>query len=421
MTYEAAFLDRCRQALSADYFLLIQRAVQTLRDNTVVPTDVEDGKRWWAKYGPKMTKWMRPAEQFGDPMPWHPRKGIYSTPLVYRGIWNWDAAFHAIGAAWFDPELGRDQVRIMLDFQMPNGALPDVIYENGKVSGEKGKPPVMPWAATIVDRLAPDDAFMRDNYDKFVKYEAHWRLNRGLAEEGLLHYDTESPDPALRDKLSRYESGWDNSVRWDKMAYRLWAIDLNCYMVTAYRALAYMAERAGRHGDIPRWQAAEAELTKQINDRLWNESAGTYADRFRDDGTFSDVLTPASFMPLYTRIAPPERAAKMAALAADPTKFHPGMPSVAYDNPEYRSDFYWRGPTWLNLAYFALKGLKFYGYDDLADAGRKLILSWGLSNEDYIWELYDSRTGKGVRSPRFGWSAVFTMMFILMWSKDDAF
>ncbi|MFA6134203.1 MAG: trehalase family glycosidase [Phycisphaerae bacterium] len=403
------------------YQRLVERAIKTLQDNVLKPTSVEEGKWWWENHGKVLAKRMRPAEKFADPLPWHPRRGICPTPWVYRGIWNWDAAFHAVGAAWFDPALARDQVLIMLDLQQPSGALPDVVYENGEVNTQSGKPPVMPWAATVVDRLAPDDSFMREVYGKFVRYEEHWRLNRGGAAEGLFRYDSEMTEPVLRDKRSRFESGWDNSVRWDKASFGLWAIDLNCYMVMTYRALAYMAGRVGRASEAQSWEAAGEKLAAEINDRLWDESAGAYVDRFREGGAYSDVLSPASFMPLYIRIAPKDRAERMAALAADPSKFHPGMPTVAYDNPQYRNDFYWRGPTWLNVAYFALKGLKYYGYDAIADAGRDLILSWCDKNEDCIWELYDSRNGKGLRSPQFAWSAAFIITFVRNWSKGDTF
>ncbi len=41
-----------------------------------------------------------------------------------------------------------------------------------------------------------------------------------------------------------------------------------------------------------------------------------------------------------------ERAARSAKLAADPARFFPGLPSVSYDDPAYRSGEYWRGPQY---------------------------------------------------------------------------
>ena len=40
-------------------------------------------------------------------------------------------------------------------------------------------------------------------------------------------------------------------------------------------------------------------------------------------------------------------------------------PTVAYEEPSFDPVGYWRGRTWVNMAYFALRGLKWYGYDEL--------------------------------------------------------
>jgi putative isomerase len=116
------------------------------------------------------------------------------------------------------------------------------------------------------------------------------------------------------------------------------------------------------------------------------------------------------------RIPSAERAACLAKLAADPARFFPGLPSVSYDNPAYRSSEYWRGPTWLNVAYFALKGLRDYGHDRVASAIRETILGCCDKNEDYLWEYYDSRDGKGIGAPQYGWTGTFVIEFILNWS-----
>ena len=64
----------------------------------------------------------------------------------------------------------------------------------------------------------------------------------------------------------------------------------------------------------------------------------------------------------------------MARLAADRKKFYPGMPTVTYDCPAYSTD-YWRGQTWLNVAFFAVKGLENYGFTDVAGEIREFLLS----------------------------------------------
>ena len=161
------------------------------------------------------------------------------------------------------------------------------------------------------------------------------------------------------------------------------------------------------------WVAA-ADLARRIEERLWDEKDECYYDReSAPDGGFSRVLTPASFMPLFIGIAPAHRAAAMARHAK---RMEPGWPTVSYDDPKYRPDVYWRGRTWLHVAYFALKGLKFYGFDAIADAGRETILGWVDSHKESIHENYNSRTGAPLGAADFGWSAVFTIKFIDDWN-----
>ena len=164
------------------------------------------------------------------------------------------------------------------------------------------------------------------------------------------------------------------------------------------------------------WKAKEKELTTQIESRLYNASAGAYVDRNRKTGEYSTVLSPASFMPLFIGTASTERAAAMHKIAKDTTKFYPGMPSVSYDNAGYNND-YWRGPTWLNIAFFAIKGLDDYGYTQTANEMKEFILNMCNKSLPCIYENYDSKTQKGKSHNYFSWSSVFVIEFILQF--DD--
>ncbi len=388
-----SWLERCREQVNDERYRLLARAQATLLGN------------------------MEPPAGHTGQAPWHPLRGIRPDPSSYPGVWNWDAAFHAVAVSRWDGELAREQICILLGAQQRSGLLPDCLLLDGPNITAFGKPPVMPWAAMIVDQRAPDDRFLSLAYERFVLYEGFWRRERGGDADGLFHYDCGYIDDAKRRYYSRLEAGWDNSVRWDKASYSLWPIDLNCYMVMLYRALAYMARRLRASKDCERWRSRERELAERINSRLFDEQSACYLDFDTATARFSEVVTPASLMPLYVGIASHARAEHLAALAADPCKLYPGLPVVAYDHPEYRSDSYWRGPTWLNVAYFALKGLKLYGYTATAEAGRELMLKWCAQNEDALYEYYDSRSGKGLGAPHYSWTAAFVIEFILGWNE----
>ena len=117
-------------------------------------------------------------------------------------------------------------------------------------------------------------------------------------------------------------------------------------------------------------------------------------------------------MPLFVGITTPERAAAMNALARDTTKFYPGMPTVSYDCAGYDNN-YWRGPTWLNVAFFAIKGLFDYGFTDTAFEMKEYILNMVYDNLPNICENYDSKARIGKCCKSFSWSAAFIIEFIL--------
>ena len=347
--------------------------------------------------------------------PWAPRRGIVPSTGTYHGVWNWDAAFHAVGVSHWDATLAREQVEIILSGQQPNGMLPDVLFEGGRVVVTVTKPPVMAWAAAIIDRRDPRDAWLREVYPRLVKNTEFWLAQRGGRKDGLFFFAGKDAGFECCDDSIRL----DNGYRFSKTdSHRLWPPDLNSYMVTHYRALAYMAGRLTLPDEQKKWIKVADALAKRINERLWDDQLGFYVDRDRVTGKDGPALSPAGFVPLFVHIAPPDRAARVAKLAADPLKFFPGMPSVAYDTHGYTSNGYWRGPTWLNWSYFAIKGLKDYGCHELASSMRRTQLEWVAKNGS-ICEYYDSRTGAGLGARNFGWSSTFTLAFILDWNNDN--
>ena len=118
-------------------------------------------------------------------------------------------------------------------------------------------------------------------------------------------------------------------------------------------------------------------------------------------------------MPLFIGIASQEHAAAMAEIAKEHEM--PGWPSVSYKDPNFDPTGYWRGRTWLNIAYFALKGLKNYGFAELAEEGRATILNFVRRTPGFICENYNPVTGDPVGVAHFGWSSAFVIEFILNW------
>lgn len=355
----------------------------------------------------------------GEEYPWFPYRCI--KPFSYgknskasAGIWNWDSAFHAIGVMKWDTELAKEQILGFVRYQLDDGMFIDTISDNGKICDISSKPPVLSYAANEIYKADKDIEFLKNLYPRLSKNLEFWEKHRFY--KGLFHYGANISKVPFNefDLYVRYESGWDNSVRWQSPCSDYWPIDLNCFAVMTYRSMAEIAQALSKTEDYEKYKKAEKTLIRNINSLLWNDELKCYTDVNRFDGKPSEVLSPASFMPLFIEIASDDRAACLARYAGDKNKFFPGMPTVSYDNKEYSQD-YWRGNTWLNVAYFAAKGLKNYGFDDTADAIKATILDWVYSDSDCVHENYEAKTGKGLYCPYFSWSCVFVMEFILDW------
>lgn len=347
--------------------------------------------------------------------PWLPTRAARPSTQTFFGVWNWDCAFMALAMAKWDPELAREQVRMFMRLQHEDGMYPDCWKaepgQEGIFDGAS-KPPVMAWAAWTAERTAHDQKFLETAYASLKRNVGWWLAKRRRAGDVLLHYDGDSPDEKTRQKYAGWESGMDNSPRWDGRPWEIWAIDLNCYMVLTYRVLRDFATTLGLEAERADWIRREREMTAEIEKRLWDNAANCYYDWDFEKGCFSRVLTPMSFLPLYIGTASAERAKEMSVRAK---RLSPGWPTVAYDEPTFEPQGYWRGRTWLNTAYFALRGLQWYGYKEFAEEGRKTILGWVAAEPSNINENYDPTTGKPVGAMYFGWSSAFVIKMVLDW------
>lgn len=380
------WLNLYRNSLSERDFTLLGASYDVLQKNTV-----NDPSAPWGDT-PVISPWSGPC----------------------AGIWNWDSAFHAMTVSRFDTELAKSCINAFVRFQLPDGMFPDVIHVDGRIMDNYSKPPVLPWATLKVFEADGDMDFLRRNYERFTENEKFWSSER--CDRGLFYYSAQT-DPLADNSLHpRWESGWDNSPRWDDGIVDLWPVDLNCYMILFYRSMTKMAQYLGKPGTP--WQEKEQKLEKLTEEMLFDDQRGCYADRNRKTGEFCKVLSPASFMPLFVGTASPERAQAMDVLARDTKGFYPGMPTVTYGCPAYCTD-YWRGPTWLNVAYFAVKGLLDYGFTQTAVEIREFLLNMIYDNlPKGIYENYDSVKRVGRSNPSFSWSAAFIIEFILNFNAN---
>lgn len=353
---------------------LAERAISTLYGNIVPPSE---------------------SGVFGG------KRGIMPSPYTYRGIWNWDSAFHLLAMSCLDKNIAHEQAEIMFENMRADGMLPDVVFNSGKRVYKFTKPPVYAMCIYEGDKIAPDKDFLEYAYPYLLRNLKWWEKAR--FDGFMFGY-----------KVNGMESGWDDSVRfrYPERIKNIYPVDCNCYMVDFYRAMSYIADKLGKKEDKEDFDKKADILGARIDEKLFDEESGFFVDFDKKKKRFSKHITVAGFMPLYSGIASAEHAMKCIEYAKSEEGFYPLMPTLSYSDKKYKSDGYWDGPCWLNTAYFALKGIYEYGARDVAYDICQKILDVVKEEKASIFERYDSKSGKGLGAEEFGWSAAFVISLI---------
>jgi putative isomerase len=347
----------------------------------------------------------------------------YSNP-DFNGFWAWDSWKHAAALALFAPDLARDQIRAMFDYQAADGMVPDCIYlDKANNNWRDTKPPLATWATLAIYRATGDKAFLAEMYDKLVRYHRWWFSARDHDHTGLAEYGS-TDGTAI---AAKWESGMDNAVRLDaigmlKNGAGAWSMDqhsadLNAYLYREKLDLAQIAGVLGKTADQRQWMKEAAAMQGLIQTRMFDPTRGYFFDTKLGTDEFVHVYGSEGWAPLWAGVATPEQARHVIRIMLDPNKFatYLPFPTLAKDDPHFSPiKGYWRGPVWLDQAYFGVEALQRYGYTQQAnDMARRLVLNAkGLTEKAPMYENYDPLTGQGYQSRNFSWAAASYLLLL---------
>jgi len=402
--------------------------------------------------------------------------GYWTVPSAaqYPHQWNWDSAFVAIGLATFDWDRAAAEVDAVLRARWREGMLPHVRYDPRhltdyfpgpdrwpraqahvadsavRTSGITN-PPVVVTAAFLVGRRQANRerrlAFWRRTYPGllgFVEYLARRRRLRGSPLVTVVH---------------PWESGWDNSPRWDHLraaglrprrpytrqdARRVPASDRPSdadydgylalvellddadYHVGRYRAVApfrvhdvlmdalwYRAARdlcaiAEALGEPPPVSKRRLDrFAAAFEERHWDPDLGLYVDWDCAAGRRIDRPTAAGLAALAGGLIGPDRAAatweRYTALCAGAR----AVCTVPPGDQAFDARRYWRGPVWAPVNWLVADGLAAAGLATEAAGLRTATLD--LVREAGFAEYFDPLTGAPCGAGEFSWTAALTL------------
>ena len=398
------------------------------------------------------------------------------TPSVsfkwFNGVWAWDSWKQAVALAKFKPELAKSNILAMFDYQFSkddsirpqdHGNLPDVIFFNksparGGIGGSwnerNGKPPLAAWAVWEVYQHTHDLNFIKQMYPKLVAYHQWWYRNRdhnhnGLVEYGANHHPAHIKNNELKRsaiiEAAAWESGMDNAPRFDEtddllvlenrnqnnelLGYSLSqeSVDLNAYLYAEKLWLAQMALVLDLPEQKQKWHLQARTLAKQIQTEMFDVKSGFFYD-IRFDKNKRVLLSHLGkgvegWIPLWANVATASQAKQMIESHLTSKQFATNVPfpTVSADNKLFAPARYWRGPVWLDQAWFGLKGLKNYGYDTEAKQLAEQLITHadGVLDDGVIRENYHPLTGEGLHCNNFSWSASVLLMIYHEWLIPD--
>ena len=345
-------------------------------------------------------------------------EGIVPSHAAYYfvGFWAWDTWRFSAALAKFDPELAKDNIRAMFDYQQPDGMIIDCIYTDpAENNARNSKPPLVSWAVDEIFTHTNDTAFISEMYPQLMAYYKWWYNKRDHNRNGMCEYG--STDGTL--EAAAWESGMDNAIRFDdaKMlkndgAEDAWSmdqesVDLNAYLALECKLLKKFAGILGVTFDGP-------DYSSQVADYFFDKEKGFFFDRRLKDGSFIQEPGCEAYTPLWTKVATADQVKAMLPLLTDTAKFstYIPFPTVAADHPKYNPRGYWRGPIWLDQTYFAIRGLRNYGYNKMADEYTLQVFNrlQGLKEGAPIHENYGTHTGELLKAPHFSWSSSHLLM-----------
>lgn len=363
--------------------------------------------------------------------------------------WLWDSCFHAIVCAELGmKDLAKNEIERLLPWQSEDGWIPHQIYkkqhlkwptpsnlerlfyknESRKFHSSITQPPVMAQAVEAID----DQEWTQKILPKLIKFYLYFIQKRDPDMDGLISicHPCEARDTApdfdfRRDfniigfffsllKLERQykKLDWDITEIWRKNLFNVEDLMFNCIWIDGLRSLSRLIMACGYERKSAEYIKNLADMSEAAIYKLcWDEKDRVLRNLDSQNRQIKQ-LTISNLFPLILDNIPETMSKALIEHLQNPEEFwtpHP-IPSVAKNNPAFDPDsgFYcnWRGPTWINMNWFIVRGLVKHGYHDIAgeiaEKTREMIEREGFR------EFYNPLTGKGLRNSTkgFGWSTL---------------
>jgi glycogen debranching enzyme len=386
---------------------------------------------------------------------WHKPYHFYRPALTQYGPyqWLWDSGWHIIAWSRRQPENAVAELRTLLQFQQPDGFIPETIFwkQNGflrKLTAffngyshteftDITQMPMLAYSVRAIWQATHEKILLKEFVPGIVKLLEWWKYrdhdNDGLVsiihpwESGLdasPTYDSvfhlSNPRPLnmyfhFWRLLRRYHSvGWNQQTILQREWFNVEDVGLCSVYADGWGVLASLAEEFDNELAV-RCRVQHRRYQEAVIRKCWDEKHEQFISYFHQNGVEKASRTESiqTLLPILLDDLPSPILQKLVAKIKDPHKFwlpYP-VPTVARSEHTFNPDqnrLYWRGPMWPATTWLIMEGLLKHGFKAEAAA---IMERWvELCLKSGIREYYNPLTGQGLGQKGFGMSALIVDM-----------
>ncbi len=252
----------------------------------------------------------------------------------------------------------------------------------------------LPFYIRTIERLRLDtfiNLFRRDT--KSVPLD-----ERFSAIEAIALFDTQ---------LRLRRKAYDIDKILDRSLFAIEDLNFNSIFIRANSHLREIAKSLRE--ELPGGLEKRMKQTEKALEQLWDPYSNQYYSRDFVTHRLLKVPSIATLLPLYAGSISKERAGQLVKLLENEEAFGPAypVPSVPLNSFWFHPKLYWQGPTWVNMNWLIIDGLKRYGFKDHAAALTESTLEMVAKNG--CAEYFDPLTGKAAGAGNFSWTAALAI------------
>lgn len=192
-------------------------------------------------------------------------------------------------------------------------------------------------------------------------------------------------------------------------------LSFNSVLAVAEEDLGWLWGEAGQDGARA---ASAATRVRAALARRWDDGGAVYRELDLHGGDEEVAHTVGELMPLYAGVPDEHQVRRLfdEALWA-PGRYGPSpeapwaVTTVSKSSPDFAPRRYWRGPVWVNVNWFLVRGLERLGLTTEAEELRRMTLR--LVEASGFSEYYHPATGEPLGSHDFSWSAALALDLML--------